>query len=280
MSRRSFLIGGSAALCATPFLTAYYTWKIEPHWLEIVERPLPVENLPAHWNGRTLAQLSDLHLGPDVAESYLLETFRQVQVLQPDVVVLTGDFITYGADTWERVARVLPSFPKGRFATLAIFGNHDYGPTWTDRQIADRLEQGLARLGLPVLRNQIQMVEGLQIAGLEDLWCDRFAGAQRTVANLDPRGAAVVLAHNPDTADENIWGEFRGWILAGHTHGGQCKPPFLPPPLLLVQNRRYTAGEFALSGGRSLYINRGVGHLMQVRFNVRPEVTLHRLQSA
>jgi len=97
------------------------------------------------------------------------------------------------------------------------------------------------------------------------------------LAALDPRRAALVLSHNPDTVDEPGWGEYEGWILAGHTHGGQCKPPFLPPPLLPVQNRRYTSGEFALSGGRKMYINRGVGHLLRVRFNVRPEITLFHL---
>jgi predicted MPP superfamily phosphohydrolase len=68
--------------------------------------------------------------------------------------------------------------------------------------------------------------------------------------------------------------------VAGHTHGGQCKPPFLPPPLLPVQNKRYTSGVFGLSDGRTLYISRGVGHFLPVRFNVRPEVTVFRLQPA
>jgi predicted MPP superfamily phosphohydrolase len=90
----------------------------------------------------------------------------------------------------------------------------------------------------------------------------------------------LALCHNPDACDENGWENFRGWILAGHTHGGQCKPPFLPPPILPVKNRRYTAGAFALSGGRRLYISRGVGHLMHVRFNARPEVACFTLRRA
>src|SRR5207249_9777558 len=94
---------------------------------------------------------------------------------------------------------------------------------------------------------------------------------------LDPAKPSLVLCHNPDTADLPVWRDFRGWILAGHTHGGQCRPPFLPPPLLPVANRRYTAGEFQLDGGRKLYINRGIGHLLPARFNVRPEITIFRL---
>ena len=73
---------------------------------------------------------------------------------------------------------------------------------------------------------------------------------------------------------------YEGWILSGHTHGGQCKPPFLPPPLIPVRNRRYTSGEIDATGGRRLYISRGVGHTMMVRFNVRPEVTVFTLQRA
>jgi predicted MPP superfamily phosphohydrolase len=74
-----------------------------------------------------------------------------------------------------------------------------------------------------------------------------------------------------------VWDGYEGWILSGHTHGGQCKPPFLPPPLLPVRNRAYTSGEFALAGNRRMYISRGVGHLIRVRFGARPEVVLFEL---
>ena len=69
-------------------------------------------------------------------------------------------------------------------------------------------------------------------------------------------------------------------MLAGHTHGGQCKPPFLPPPLLPVNNKRYVAGEVQVDAKRTLYISRGVGHLIRARFNVRPEITLFTLKAA
>ena len=71
--------------------------------------------------------------------------------------------------------------------------------------------------------------------------------------------------------------EYQGWILSGHTHGGQCKPPFLPPPMLPVKNKKYSAGKFDLKDGKTLYINRALGHLWQVRFNVRPEITIFEL---
>jgi predicted MPP superfamily phosphohydrolase len=113
-----------------------------------------------------------------------------------------------------------------------------------------------------VLRNEIADVEGLQIIGMDDLWAEAF-NPHMAFATRAPGRAAIVLSHNPDTADVTGWAGYEGWILSGHTHGGQCKPPFLPPPQLPVRNARYTAGEFALSGNRRLYINRGVGHLLR-----------------
>ena len=80
--------------------------------------------------------------------------------------------------------------------------------------------------------------------------------------------------------DDLSWEGYTGWVLAGHTHGGQCKPPFLPPPVLPVKNRRYTSGEIAVDSGRTLYISRGVGHLLKARFNVRPEITLFTLRNS
>jgi predicted MPP superfamily phosphohydrolase len=127
------------------------------------------------------------------------------------------------------------------------------------------------------LRNDVVSVHGLQIAGMDDWWARHFQ-PEAPLARLDHRQAAIVLSHNPDTVDLPVWDRYEGWILSGHTHGGQCKAPFLPPPLLPVRNRLYTSGEFSLAGNRRLYISRGVGHLLRVRMNVRPEVTLFELQ--
>jgi predicted MPP superfamily phosphohydrolase len=157
-------------------------------------------------------------------------------------------------------------------------GNHDYGPGWGDPAIADSVADVMRSCGITVLRNQMLDVEGLQIVGLDDLWAKRF-NPEQVLPALHRSRAAIALSHNPDTVDLPVWGNFEGWILAGHTHGGQCKPPFLPPPVLPVRNRRYTSGEFQLASNRHLYISRGVGHLMPVRFNARPEVTMFELQA-
>jgi predicted MPP superfamily phosphohydrolase len=122
---------------------------------------------------------------------------------------------------------------------------------------------------------------GLQFAGIGDLWSPEFGAETRAALDtLTPGQPTVVLAHNPDAQDEPIWDGVRGWVLAGHTHGGQVKPPFLPPPILPVRNKRYSSGRFEVGPGRTLYINRGLGHLQQVRFNARPELTLFTLVRA
>jgi predicted MPP superfamily phosphohydrolase len=272
-TRRRFLQATAAAT-----LTGLYTWQVEPHWLEIVYRDLPIAGLPPALAGKRLVQLSDIHIGPQVDDVYIAATFQRVAALQPDIVVHTGDLITYWKDDRPimQAARLLAHFPHGRLGTVAILGNHDYGLTFTDAKIALRVEAVLREAGINVLRNATTDIAGLQIIGLDDLWAGRFE-PEVAFRSADLARSALVLSHNPDTCDLPGWSGYRGWILSGHTHGGQCKPPFLPPPLLPVKNRRYTASEFQLNNDRRLYISRGVGHLLSVRFNCRPEVTAFRL---
>src|SRR5262245_40171175 len=131
LSRRRFFqlaAGGAAAV-------GLYTWRVEPHWLEVVRRPLPIRRLPPRLAGPTLVQLSDLHVGPRVSDSYVLATFRRIAALQPDIVVLTGDFMSYHAGWRDQVRAVYAEFPHGRLATLAILGNHDYGRGWSQAEV-------------------------------------------------------------------------------------------------------------------------------------------------
>ncbi|MEO5821881.1 MAG: metallophosphoesterase [Vicinamibacteraceae bacterium] len=278
-SRRRFLWRGlgSAAVLATG--TGLYAWRIEPHWIEFVERALPIANLPLALAGRTLVQLSDLHVGPRVDDDYIIAVFDRVRAMAPDIVAFTGDFTENDLGVPTHARHIYARAPLGRLATVGVFGNHDYGPGWRYPEFADALLPVLADCGIRVLRNEVVDVAGLDIVGLDDWWAKQFRPAA-ALAYRDPTKAGLVLSHNPDTADLPGWSGYAGWILCGHTHGGQCKPPFLPPPLIPVLNKRYTNGEIAVDGGRRLYISRGVGHTRMVRFNVRPEVTVFRLQRA
>lgn len=280
MDRRRFLKRALAAAVAAPLLATGYAVVVEPHWVQYRRVRLPLPGLPSSLDGATLVQFSDLHVGPRVSDAYLRGVFRTVAGLQPDLVVVTGDFISFdGAGCLRQLTDVLQDFPRGRLGGFAVLGNHDYGLGWREVNVAAEVSARASAAGLRVLRNQVAEVEGLRLVGLDDLWARRFVPGQCRAA-LDAPGPCLALTHNPDTADAEGWGRFRGWMLCGHTHGGQCRPPFLPPPLLPVKNRRYVAGEVPLADGRHLYINRGLGHLLRARFAVRPEVTLFTLQAA
>jgi uncharacterized protein len=245
-------------------------------------RDLPIENLPRALNGARLAQVSDIHIGPDVSDDYVIHSFDRLRALAPDIVVITGDFLTHrtdrGDEQFRQIGAVMSHLPHGRLATVGILGNHDYGFGWRQPEVANRVVAEVERVGIRMLRNETHAVAGLDIVGVDDLWAEHgdTAAAFRGRANA----AGIVLVHNPDAADLYRWPEYRGWMLAGHTHGGQCKPPFLPPPLVPVQNRRYVSGTVEVDANRSLYISRGVGHLIRARFNARPEITVFTLRAA
>lgn len=273
INRRHFL-----SLMAVPVLTGLYTWRIEPNWEQYVRLRLPIRDLPQSLEGKSLVQLSDIHVGNAVSSEYLTRVFAAVSRMNPDIVAYTGDFITYaGPDTLKQFRQLAHRLPRGKLGTVAVLGNHDYGKGWRQSGVANAVSQILSEAGCVVLRNQVIDVHGLRIGGLDELWSGRIRWGAWMSALKSP---ALMLCHNPDACDLPEWTGYEGWILAGHTHGGQCRPPFLPPPILPVRNKRYTAGTFDLGDGRMLYINRGLGHLLRVRFNVRPEVTVFELARA
>lgn len=278
LTRRQFLKAGAITAVAG-LSVGLYSWQVEPHWAEEVMLDLPVAGLPNALVGARLVQLSDLHAGPRVGDDYLFDVFGRVAELKPDILVVTGDLTHYYDDIFAHADRVFAQFPRGRLATLGVLGNHDYGPAWSHSEVATRLSSIFGEHGIRVLRNEIVDVAGVQIVGLDDLWGGAFEPA-KALASIDAKRPMLALSHNPDTVDLPGWDGFSGWILAGHTHGGQVKPPFLPPPQLPVDNKRYTSGAFELSDNRRMYINRGVGYLHQVRFNARPEITVFKLTRA
>ncbi len=277
MQRRKFLQTSLLTAAGLTATTGLYAWQVEPYWLEFVRQDMPVRNLPSALAGKTLLQISDIHVGNRFDYQYLIDSFREAHALQPDFVVYTGDYVSYESKEQHRqLDEVLAHTVHGKLGTVGILGNHDYGRNWSEPDVANRIADQLTAAGITVLRNEQVTTGGLTFLGFDDYYSPNFA-PQLVMRDHDRDAPTVALCHNPDVCDLDVWKGYRGWILSGHTHGGQCKPPFLPPPLLPVKNDRYTAGTFDLLDGRTLYINRALGHLWPLRFNVRPEITVFRL---
>lgn len=94
MNRRAFL-KRTRQLTGLGLLAGVYTWKVEPFWLEFVHRDLPIRNLPAHLAGKTLLQISDIHVGNRFDYQFIIDAFNQATSYQPDIVVYTGDYVSY-----------------------------------------------------------------------------------------------------------------------------------------------------------------------------------------
>src|SRR5262249_8815820 len=149
--------------------TGLYTWRVEPHWLEFTYPSMRIAGLPGDLEGRTLAQLTDLHVGPAVDDEYIIQSFRRVQELAPDFVLSTGDWITYRSpQQFVQFRRVMSPMPLGRLGAVGILGNHDYGFRWSLTDVADEVAGIAGAAGVTMLRNEAVVVGGLQFIGLDD----------------------------------------------------------------------------------------------------------------
>ncbi|TNE74544.1 metallophosphoesterase [bacterium] len=280
MNRKQFIKKSILGTIGLGLTSGLYAWQIEPFFLEFVHKRMPVKNLPDELVGKTVMQISDLHIGNRFDYHYIIDSLIKAKTFHPDFVVYTGDYVTYENEKqFRQLKEVLNHVVKGNLGTAAVLGNHDYGINWSQQFVADEITQLLSNSGVTVLRNEQKNFYGLTFLGLDDYWGLNFR-PKKVLKQLDTSKATIALCHNPDVCDKPMWKPYQGWILSGHTHGGQVKPPFLDPPILPVKNKLYTAGEIDLKDGRTLYINRALGHLWQVRMNVRPEITLFALEKA
>jgi predicted MPP superfamily phosphohydrolase len=224
-------------------------------------------------------QISDLHVGNRFDYNYIIKSLIEAQKYNPDFVVYTGDYVSYESNEQiGQLKKVMQHATHGSMGTFGILGNHDYGKNWADQEVADSISEVLKKNKIHLLSNSKSSKNGLNFIGLDDLWALNF-DPKKILSSINNKQANIVLCHNPDVCDLDVWGDYSGWILAGHTHGGQVKAPFLDPFIVPVKNKRYTSGEFHLSNERTLYINRALGHLWPVRFNVRPEITIFKLEN-
>lgn len=275
LTRRQWLLGLGGAAAAG----ASYARFGEAYWLELSRVDVPALRPGAADTPVRIVHLSDFHASSVVSLEFIAEAVDRAMAQKPDVVALTGDFITNHLHEPARYAEILGRLSRAA-PTFACLGNHDGGP-WTRRAgglptTNDTLAV-LQAAGVTCLPNQAReiSVRGrlLQFVGVGDYWsgmCEPVDAFQHTT----PRGAAtrILLNHNPDAKD--LLRPF-DWdlMLCGHTHGGQFRLPWIGTPFAPVIDKRYVSGLHRWRD-RWLYITRGVGNLHGVRFNCRPEISV------
>ena len=247
----------------------------------VVRVDVPIKGLAPQWQGFTLAQISDVHVGPTIKRPYLRRIVERVNALEADVVAITGALVDGRVS--ELAAQVAPLADlQSRHGTFFVTGNHEYY-SGADAWVAE-----LRRLGLTVLLNQHVVLAPpgladtpLVLAGVTDFGAGQFDVAQRSDPVAALRGAPldaavkVLLAHQPRSAAAAAEAGF-DVQLSGHTHGGQ----FYPWNLFVRLQQPFTAG---LQKWQNLwvYTSRGTGYWgPPKRFGAPSEITLLRLVAA
>ncbi len=242
--------------------------------LSIERVHLTLPNLPPALDGLVIAHLSDFHHSAVVPRSYLDEVVACCNALQPDLIVLTGDFVAADPRYADPCAEALAALtaPRGRFAVL---GNHDH------KVDARRVTEALRGVGITVLLNEgEELYPGFWVVGLDDA-ARKHADLPGTMARLQnaPGDVVLLLVHEPDLADE-VQHYPVTLQLSGHSHGGQIRLPLLTYFTLPRLGRRYWRG-LRRVGSLWLYTTRGVGmsDLLPLRLNCPPELTLLTLHT-
>ncbi|HUO17684.1 MAG TPA: metallophosphoesterase [Verrucomicrobiae bacterium] len=275
INRRKFLrLGaatGVAALGADSLL-------VDPNFPQVVERTIKLRRWPQILNGFRIALLSDFHYDPVFSVRPLHAAIPKVRALNPDLIVLTGDFVSLPVFSKRDAKAAMAAYPcaevlrqmRAPHGLWAVLGNHDF---YTDPfRVAEALRANQIRL----LENSSAPIEAngarFWLAGVTDV-LSQTADLNATLHDVPANEATILLAHEPDYAD--YVSRFPVDLqLSGHSHGGQVRLPLLPPLYLPELAKKYIAGFYRI-GPLSLYTNRGLGTVgLPVRFDCSPEITL------
>lgn len=288
-------------IAAIPLLLIFLiVWGlVEPYILDDEEEDAVIPNLPPAWVGKKVAQLSDFQVGMwwDNVNTVAKSIDKLIEE-QPAAVFITGDFIYHAQPDPQpeinEVVDLMRPLTEANIPTYAVLGNHDYGinnkGVEPDLELAAQLEQALEEINIEVLNNEAVKIplenkeSDLYVVGINSHWAndDQVNTALATLPNNSPR---VVMMHNPDSFT-TFPANTAPFAMAGHTHGGQIRLPYLPQWswLALVKDDRVLADEWVAedygNAGNKLYINRGIGFSdVPIRINCAPEVTFFTLKS-
>jgi hypothetical protein len=235
-----------------------------------------LDALPGAFHGLRIVQISDIHHGLFLPEKWLSQAVHQANWLKPDIIALTGDFVTYSRRNIGPAAELLGRL-RARYGVFAVLGNHDF------RVDAEAISQALRQQRIDVLRNRHVTVwfggESLYLAGVDDYGYG--ADLRRAMRGVPREAATILLAHNPRVihlaSRNNV-----SLVLSGHTHGGQVNLPLLGTVYGRSPERlRYKIG-WDRMGATQIYVSRGIGTIvLPWRLRCPAEIThLELLQGA
>jgi predicted MPP superfamily phosphohydrolase len=270
--RRRQLLGAMAAGAAA--LGSDALWR-EPHRLVVERHTLGFADLPPELDGLKVVHLSDLHHSIVVGQAEIERAVEQANALRPDLVLLTGDYVTMGRHYAAPCAAALAGLqaPLGRYAVL---GNHDH---WT---CTETVTTELQHAGITVLQNQAQPIgrrgAELWVVGVDDAYVHRD-DLDAALQGVPAPAFKIALVHVPDLADKVARRPVQ-LQLSGHTHGGQVCLPGIGPLVLPRLGQKYPMGHRQV-GRLQVYTSRGVGRVQPaIRLFCPPEVALLTLRRA
>jgi len=244
----------------------------EPYMLAIEHERIGLRRLPEAFESFRIVQLSDIHHGPFSDRSQIERAVETANRLKPDIIALTGDYISkerhYAAPCAEMLGRL-----RARYGVYAVLGNHDH---WTDAALITDLfrAEGITMLVNEGMRFELNgatfWLAGVDdtMVGLEDISL-ALAGAQKDEMKL-------LLAHNPIILRRAARAGV-DLVLSGHTHGGQVA--FRSEQSSSGGRRRRFLKGLGRLGNTQIYVNRGLGTVvLPIRYGCPPEVSLLELR--
>ena len=242
----------------------------ETHHLALTRHSVQIPKLSAPLR---VVQLTDLHRSWCVSERFIAKIVAETNALRPDLILLTGDFVTKSSGYADSCMRPLAQLraPMGR---LAVLGNHDY---WCDHNTgAPVIAAHLADIGVELLTNRsVRLSHNLRIVGVDDGAAGQ-PNLPEAFAQVEPNEAVLAMTHNPLLFP--LMAAYPCVTFAGHTHGGQIDVPLLTSALFRG-NARFLRGWYRQPDAPgSLYVSRGLGTVhIPLRINSTPEIALFDL---
>lgn len=264
-------------LAATPAAACAEAFYFEPKRLSITRKEIFLPALPAELDGITLAHLTDFHYKPESDAELIAKTIDALNREHVDIICLTGDYVTDDSSVFPVLVDHLAKL-KAKHGIFASMGNHD---GWT--QSHDYFQSHFEQAGIRFLVNENIQLEinntPLHIAASDYVWLGK-PNTQQSLAGIPNDQTVIALVHEPDYFDTMCSVRRIDLQLSGHTHGGQCRVPFIGyAPVKVRHGEKYIYGHYQ-SDDSQLFVSRGIGTSgLRVRFACPPELAILTLRS-